>query len=67
MDNSKPITIILHFDYVPFDERTQDDGWEPDIIEYEIRDAIERVLRHTATLALVDLEVIEPPRRISVT
>ena len=66
MDNGTPIDIVLHLEYAPFDEATEPYGWDVQGIEYEIRDAAARLFYQPSRLTLVDLEVIEPPRRISV-
>ena len=59
MDDSRPLTVVLHLDYAPYDERTGE-GWEPDLIGTEIKAALWQLLRVSPDrLALVDLEVIE--------
>ena len=54
-----PATIILHFDYTPYDEQTQDDGWDIAIIESEVRQSIEHMMRHTVSLVLREVEPID--------
>ena len=62
MDRSLPLTIVLHLDYVPYDEETGF-GWDIPGLEYEIRKAVsEPFNRWGDDVKLVDLEVIEPLR-----
>lgn len=58
MDNAEPLSIVLHFDYAPYNERL-DEGWEPDDVIAELRDIIARLTRNTSGLALIDIEPME--------
>jgi len=58
MDKSRPIDVILHFDYVPLEDDF-DNGWSPQDIEADVRELLERRLRNTPGLELESVEVVE--------
>jgi len=58
VNRSRPLDIILHFDYVPLEEDF-DGGWTPQDIEAEVRDMLTRFIRNTSALELESIEVVE--------
>lgn len=59
----KPATVLLHFNYEPFDEDARRpvpgaEGWSPSEIERAVERAV-REITHGATLQLVDVETID--------
>lgn len=58
MDKSLPLDLVLHFDYVPYDEQA-DEGWEPDDVRREVSDFVHRLIRTSSGLSLEAIDVLQ--------